>query len=216
MQLSSTSYALLGLLSLRRWTTYELTQQAQRSLRYLYPRAERHLYAEAKRLAVDGLARTEVTFNGKRRSTTYAITPAGRRALKTWLRTQPEPPVLEAEVLLRSFFAELGDKDDLLASLAAARAQARAAQEDLAALAEARLAGDAPFPERTPVIVLSMRFVTDFHRLLEEWADWAIETVNEWETSDGAGWDDMRSVMSDIALGPSEDGEPAPGRGRRS
>ena len=96
VQLSPTSYALLGLLSLRRWTTYELTQQAQRSLRFLYPRAERHLYAEAKRLAEAGLARSESTFTGRRRGTTYAITPAGRKALQEWLRTRPGPPVLEA------------------------------------------------------------------------------------------------------------------------
>ncbi len=203
MQLSSTSYALLGLLSLRSWTTYELTQQAQRSLRYLYPRAERHLYTEAKRLATEGLARSEVTFTGKRRSTTYAITPAGRKALKRWLHTQPAPPVLEAEVLLRSFFAEFGDKQDLLAALEVARTQARDAQQDLAVLAQARLDGDAPFPERTAVIVLSMRFVTDFHRLLEEWAEWATETVTAWEGSDGSGWEGIRAVMADIAEGPS-------------
>jgi len=32
---TSTSYALLGMLSLRSWTTYELAEQVQRSLHYL-------------------------------------------------------------------------------------------------------------------------------------------------------------------------------------
>jgi DNA-binding PadR family transcriptional regulator len=199
VELSPTSYALLGLLSLRRWTTYELAQQAQRSLRFLYPRAERILYAEAKRLAEAGLARSEPTFTGKRRSTNYAITPTGRRALQAWLRTEPAPPVLEAEVLLRSFFGELGRPEDLLAALEATRAQAIEAQRELAAMAQERLGGGAPFPERVGVVVLTMRFVTDFQRLLEAWAEWAAGEVATWGHPDGRDWKGARKVMADIA-----------------
>ena len=47
---STTSYALLGLLSLRSWTTYELAKQVQRSIGWFWPRAERKLYDEPKRL----------------------------------------------------------------------------------------------------------------------------------------------------------------------
>ena len=50
--LSPTSFALLGLLALRPWTTYELANQTKRSLRFFFPRAERPLYAEAKRLTL--------------------------------------------------------------------------------------------------------------------------------------------------------------------
>jgi DNA-binding PadR family transcriptional regulator len=199
VQPSPTSYALLGLLSLRSWTTYELAQQAQRSLRYLFPRAERQLYAEAKRLADAGLAQSEVTFTGQRRSTTYAITPAGRKALREWLRKPPAPPVLETEVLLRSFFADLGRQQDLLAALDAARDQAIATQRELAVFAQSRLDGEAPFHERGSVVVLAMRFVADFHRLLEEWTVWAKAQVEAWDQPDGRHWDGARTVMADIA-----------------
>ena len=47
---STTSYALLGLLALREWTTYELAKQVQRSIGWFWPRAERKLYEEPKRL----------------------------------------------------------------------------------------------------------------------------------------------------------------------
>jgi DNA-binding PadR family transcriptional regulator len=199
MQLSPTSYALLGLLALRSWTTYELAQQAERSLRYLYPRAERHLYAEAKRLAAAGLAETEVHYTGKRRSTTYRITPDGRAAVGAWLASPVAPPVLEAEVLLRAFFADLGTTDDLIAALDAAAEQSRAAQRDLAEFARARLAGDAPFLERNSVVVLAMRFVVEFHREMEAWATWAAAEVAAWERADGQGWDGLRAAFEDIA-----------------
>jgi DNA-binding PadR family transcriptional regulator len=198
VQLSPTSYALLGLLSLRSWTTYELAQQAERSLRYLYPRAERHLYAEAKRLAAAGLADSEVQYTGKRRSTTYTITSEGREAVREWLASPTAPPVLEAEVLLRSFFAEQGSTADLIAALEATAEHARAARRDLAAFARARLEADAPFLERTSVVVLTMRFVVDFHRQIEDWATWAAAEVATWEHADGRDWTAQRDVIESI------------------
>jgi DNA-binding PadR family transcriptional regulator len=199
MQLTPTSFALLGLLSIRPWTTYELAVQTKRSLRFFFPRAERHLYAEAKRLTEAGLARTEVAFTGKRRSTTYVITPAGREALEAWLGTEPAPPVLEAEVLLRSFYADSGRPEDLLAALEVARQQAVAAQRDLAAMAQATLDGESAFPERTAVGALGLRFVTDFHRLLEQWATWAAGEVATWEHADGRDWEGAMATIADVA-----------------
>ena len=38
--LTTTSYAVLGLLCLRDWSTYELNKQMQRSMRLWWPRAE--------------------------------------------------------------------------------------------------------------------------------------------------------------------------------
>ena len=199
MSLSPTSHALLGLLSLRAWTTYELTQQARRSLRFLFPRAERHLYAEAKRLAVAGLARTEESYTGKRKSRTYSITPAGRKALREWLRTPPEALVLEAEVLLRSFFGDLGRQQDLLAALESARDQAVDAQRELAALAESAVDGTAPFPDRNAVGALTMRFVTDFHRMIEERSAWAATEVATWDDASGRNWAASSEIYADIA-----------------
>ena len=198
MELTPTSFALLGLLSVRPWSTYELAQQTRRSLQYFFPRAERHLYAEAKRLAGAGLARSEVTFTGKRRTTTYAITPEGRKAVREWLRTEPAPPVLEAEVLVRAFFADSGRPRDLLASLASARGQAIASQAELATLAQSWLDGDAPYPERKALGALTMRFVADFHRLLEDWATWAAAEVSTWEHADGRDWERANDVFERV------------------
>ena len=56
-RLSTTSYAVLGLLSLRSWTTYELAQQMGRSLDRIWPRAESKVYEEPKKLVANGYAR---------------------------------------------------------------------------------------------------------------------------------------------------------------
>jgi DNA-binding PadR family transcriptional regulator len=77
-QLDATPYALLGLLSVRPWTTYELAQQVRRSLHWFWPRAERKLYDDPKRLAADGLV-SATEYRQAAQATVYAITAKGRR-----------------------------------------------------------------------------------------------------------------------------------------
>jgi hypothetical protein len=47
-RMTTSSYAVLALLDLKPWTGYELTNQAQRSLRYAWPKSARLLYSEPK------------------------------------------------------------------------------------------------------------------------------------------------------------------------
>ena len=93
--LTSTSYAVLGLLSIKPWSSYELTQQMDRSLGRFWPRAVSKLYEEPKKLVDHGLARASAERNGQRSRTVYAITAKGRRALASWLQAPGAGPVLE-------------------------------------------------------------------------------------------------------------------------
>jgi len=54
--LSTTTYAILGLLAVQPWSTYELTRQMDRSLGRMWPRAQSKLYEEPKKLVALGLA----------------------------------------------------------------------------------------------------------------------------------------------------------------
>src|SRR5258708_13545323 len=99
-ELTTTSYAILGLLALRDQTTYELAKQMRRTVGYVWPRAERKLYDEPKRLVEAGYARAVKDMVGRRPRTTYSITPAGREALSHWLYTHvPAPPPASSPML---------------------------------------------------------------------------------------------------------------------
>ena len=74
--LTTTSYAILGLLTIKPWPTYELAQM-QRD-RFVWPRAESNLYAEPKKLIAHGFASAHPEPRGKRRRTVYSITPGGQ------------------------------------------------------------------------------------------------------------------------------------------
>jgi DNA-binding PadR family transcriptional regulator len=178
--LTTTSYAVLGLLAIKPWSSYELTQQMDRSLGRIWPRATSKLYEEPKKLVTHGLARSTSEQNGQRSRTVYTITAKGRRALAAWLHEPGEGPVLEFEQLLKVFFAENATKGDVLASLAAAQGWARARCDESLAIGAGYADGQGLFPGRVAELQLTSRFLTDFYLLVGEWARWAAGIVETW------------------------------------
>ena len=61
-----TSYALLGLLAIKPWTTYELAAQMDRTMNRFWPRARSKLYEEPKKLVALGLAQASKEAVGRR------------------------------------------------------------------------------------------------------------------------------------------------------
>lgn len=200
-QLTTTSYAILGLLGIRPWTTYELAQQMERSLKLFWPRAQSRIYAEPKRLAALGLAKATPEHVGRRPRTTYTITAKGRRALKAWLAEPGDGPTLELEALLKVFYGEQSSKRAVLANIdAIARWAARQNQENVA-FARLFRESDGPFPGRLAVIALTGRFMTDFADMLTTWAAWAADTVADWPEDLTSAVPDRR-VFTAIAKRP--------------
>ncbi|MCU7821066.1 PadR family transcriptional regulator [Kitasatospora sp. DSM 101779] len=213
--LTTTSYAVLGLLAVRPWSTYELARQMDRSLGRIWPRAQSKIYEEPKKLVRYGLARAEQGSVGRRPRTVYAITPAGHDALAAWLGEPGVGPVLESEQLLKVFFADSGSTADTLATLRAARAWAVERNRDNLAAARAYAAGEGPFPERAAQTLLVGRFLTDYYRLVADWADWAAAAVEQWpdEPRDAAADpDELTETARRAAWSAAGDG-PAPPSG---
>ena len=160
--LTTTSYAILGLLAVKPWSTYELTRQMDRSVGRFWPRATSKLYDEPKKLAEQGLALATIESVGRRPRTTYSITPRGRRALARWLKEPGDGPVLEFEGLLKLFFADNGTQRDALGSIAAIREWAVERNRENVAAAPAYLAGAGPFHHRAAIGTVVGGFLTDF------------------------------------------------------
>jgi PadR family transcriptional regulator AphA len=201
-KLTTTSYAILGLLAIRPWSSYELTQQMQRSLRRFWPRAESKLYEEPKKLATHGLVTGAAEQVGRRRRVVYTLTAEGRRELARWLSEPGDGPVLEFEQLLKVFFAEHGTKHDLLATLAGIRdwAEQRAAED--AEIASSYLTGEGPFQNRAAQLVLVGRYSADFADMTARWADWAADLVKGWPEQLGQARPDTEALHRIAARPP--------------
>lgn len=131
---TTTRFAILGQLALRPWSAYELTRSMRRTLHWFWPRAESVIYAEAKRLVADGLARAQdapAADGSARKRQVYTITAQGRAALAAWLADPPAVLAFYVEPLLRVHLGRLGSKRDLAEAIAWADRQ----MDDLRAIA---------------------------------------------------------------------------------
>ena len=203
--LTTTSYALLGLLAIQSWSTYELAKQMTRNLHYFWPRAESNLYAEAKRLIDGGWAHASSRPVGQRRRTVYSITAKGRRALELWLRQPAAPPTLEAEPLVKFTFAENTSKEHVLENLRRFLGETEARQRELRVIFEDYLRGADPFPERVHINVVAYRLLWDHAKADAKWAAWALDQIEGWpSTKTPRGRSAMMKVLREALDTPSE------------
>jgi len=132
------------MLATRPWTGYELAQQVRRSMRFLWPVSEGHLYREQKQLVSLGWATVTEVEAGRRTRKRYEITEAGRRALAEWLGSATEEPHLQIEGLLRALYADQAGPNELVAALNGTAEQAAAMVADLGDFAREYLADGGP------------------------------------------------------------------------
>jgi DNA-binding PadR family transcriptional regulator len=165
------------------FSAYELTKHMRRSaLAELWPRTETSLYKEPKILESHGLATATSRANGARSRTVYAITPAGRRALRAWLRTPGEGLVFECEAAVKAFFGDAGDLDDLKSQLRTLAGAITEADPPPAMTLRQLRDGDVRFPERLHYAAMSADLIARLRLTVTAWAaDWADRT-DEWST----------------------------------
>ena len=179
-RLTTTSYAILGLLATQPWSTYELANQLRRALHFFWPRAESNLYAEPKRLLAAGLADAREEWNGDRKRTVYSITDRGRARLEEWLGTEVPPVRVESEAYLRILFGNMGSKDNILRALRRIEDDAIAMSRHYVELGEEYARGEGLFPDRIHVNALLVSLAVAQGRTTAAWARSARADVDQW------------------------------------
>jgi DNA-binding PadR family transcriptional regulator len=190
MPVTTSSYVLLGLLSVRSWTGYELTQQVRHSLAHVWPASEANLYREQQRLVRLGWARVDAEPAGPERTRKrYTITRAGRTALTDWLATPPAPPSLEIEGMLRAWFADAGTPEQFVAAMAHMADDARASVDRVVAVFAQYLEGAGGVPQRAHLNAIVGEMVADLFGLIEVRCRELATEAAGWETTAGRGLD---------------------------
>lgn len=187
MNLTTTSYAILGQLALRPWTMYDLAAQMRRNVTYFFPRAESQVYAEPKKLVELGLAEADTEATGKRARTVYRITDKGREELARWL-AQPtsKGPVLEYETMLRVMLSPFGRQQDLAATLEQARDDIAGMLDTANRIRDEYLDGRAPFQRHVVHRSMMYDFLSSFADLVDEWAERSLARMARWPQQDEA------------------------------
>lgn len=107
-RISSSSQALLGLLTIEPMSGYDLGLNVRASVGHIWSESYGQIYPNLKKLAAAGLVSAK-TERGKGRPdrNVYSITEKGREQLVEWLLTPPQPEIPRNEMLLKLFFGSL-------------------------------------------------------------------------------------------------------------
>jgi len=107
MELSKTSYVILGMLRLGRSTGYEIKRLVDVSTRFFWAASYGQIYPELRHLEELDLVRPTGAGPGGRRRKAYELTASGERELDEWLHsTEPLHFELRHEGLLKLFFSD--------------------------------------------------------------------------------------------------------------
>jgi len=106
--MSTTPYAILGLLSIEPMSGYDIRQNLRESLSHFWSESYGQIYPALKRLAAEGLiAPARAAASGARDRRLYTLTRRGRARLRRWLAEPPRPQPPRNELLLKLFFGRL-------------------------------------------------------------------------------------------------------------
>jgi PadR family transcriptional regulator, regulatory protein AphA len=111
-------YAILGFLSWRPFTGYDIKKMLADCVGFHWSGNNNQIYTALVQLHRQGLAESETEYQERLPARKiYSITPAGKTALKTWIREPPEPLLLRKPFLVQlSWTASLepGELEELL------------------------------------------------------------------------------------------------------
>lgn len=183
-RISTTAYAMLGLLSLRSWSSYEIAQYMKLSnLRAIWPSAESQVYKGPPRLEKEGLAASTVEFTGERKRSVHRITRAGRAALRSWLGQPSQRFAYRSEALVKVSFGDFGTIDDLRRNIESVRREAEDDARVMLTFAQERADKGPLYSQRTHVNALVASFILDVMEARIRWARRAERIVRDWETT---------------------------------
>ncbi|MEV0966214.1 MULTISPECIES: PadR family transcriptional regulator [unclassified Streptomyces] len=164
----SLRHALLGLLSERPASGYDLLKRFETSLANVWPATQSQIYTELTRLAGAGLI--TVAAEGPRGRKEYALTDAGMSELRHWL-TETKPQLsTRSDVLLRVFFLGVLEPGQARTYLTELTEMSEEGYRELRRLTDAIDWGD---DDLSVYGRIALEYGLRFNAMRREWAEWA-------------------------------------------
>jgi PadR family transcriptional regulator AphA len=164
----SLRHALLGLLSERPASGYDLLKLFETSLSNVWPATQSQIYTELTKLAGTGLI--TVAAEGPRGRKEYALTDEGLAELRHWL-TETEPQrTTRSDILLRVFFLGVLTPEQARGYLAELIELSDQGNEELRRLVESVDWDDGNLSVYGRI---ALEYGLRFNAMRREWAEWA-------------------------------------------
>ncbi|WP_306184757.1 PadR family transcriptional regulator [Streptomyces sp. MK5] len=168
----SLRHALLGLLSERPASGYDLLKLFETSLANVWPATQSQIYTELTKLAGTGLI--AVTAEGPRGRKEYALTDEGMAELRHWLtETRPQRAV-RSDMMLRVFFLGVLSPEQARGCLTELVDLSDQACEDLRGLMDSIDWEDGNLSVYGRMV---LEYGLRFNAMRREWAQWAADLI---------------------------------------
>lgn len=121
-RINKTQFAVLGCLSIRSMSAYEIKQFIGRSIAHFWTEREGQLYPTLRKLNQDKLVsfhEEDAQKSGKKKI--YQITEDGEAAFLQWLSSRADRPVYRNELLLKTFFGSFQSTEKNIAFISSSR-----------------------------------------------------------------------------------------------
>jgi PadR family transcriptional regulator, regulatory protein AphA len=166
-----TRYAILGALTLKPMSGYDIKQFADQSVAHFWAESYGQIYPILKQLLAERLITVDAERRaGGRRHVRYAITERGRRALAEWLAEPAEQQVGRIEILLKLFFARNAAPEVIVQLVETFRGEHVARLERYHAIEEGLQDEHADHPD-LPYWLMTLSYGRQVSRALVTWAD---------------------------------------------
>lgn len=168
----SLRHALLGLLSERPASGYDLLKRFETSLANVWPATQSQMYTELSKLSADGLI--TVSAEGPRGRKEYTLADEGLAELRRWLveaKLQRNP---RSDLLLRVFFLNVVTPEQARAYLEGLAQEAEREYGDLRRLEASIDWGDDPLSVHGRI---ALEYGLRFNVMCREWAEWAADRI---------------------------------------
>jgi PadR family transcriptional regulator, regulatory protein AphA len=173
----SLRHAVLGLLSERPASGYDLIKVFNVSLANVWPATQSQVYTELGKLAKGGLV--SVAAEGPRGRKEYSITEAGLAELRHWITDVEPTRVRRDDMLLRVFFLSQIGREEAVAYLREQGEHAREWHEHLTSLLQLVEDEDADLTQGLATGGrLALEWGLRVTAVQQEWATWSEERIH--------------------------------------
>lgn len=176
---TTSSQAILGVLSLHPMTGYEIRQQITRSIGNFWTESFGQIYPTLKRLKQEGLVDVAPAKSSRK---VYTLTADGRKHLESWLPVMPRPRVPRNEQLLKLFFGALIPSGSMRAQVLETRKRYAAdllRYEKIVTDVTRRAAGD----PNLPFWLMTLSYGRTEARAIVSWCDETVAALDELATA---------------------------------
>jgi DNA-binding PadR family transcriptional regulator len=180
MKTTKSKYAILGMLSVRPMSGYDIKKEIQESISNFWTESYGQIYPVLKSLVAEKLVVKSVQRGaGKPDRHVYSLTERGRKELQAWLAEGATPKVERNELLLKLFFGEEVEVGVNIRHVEQFRELQRELLEKYKWIEKEIKASNPADDPNVPYWLMTVRYGQHVRRALLDWCDETLVKLNK-------------------------------------